>query len=97
MSAHQFGASGLWEQDDGENWDQSTRGVRGVVSSRSPLNYAMGLGHGEFIDEEGVPLYIEGLRSEHYQLWQYRAWAELMAADSWADWQANHSRPGETV
>ncbi|MGE0056952.1 MAG: Rieske 2Fe-2S domain-containing protein [Dehalococcoidia bacterium] len=97
MSAHQFGASGLWEQDDGENWDQSTRGVRGVVSSRYPLNYAMGLGHGEFIDEEGVPLYIDGLRSEHYQLWQYRAWAELMAADSWADWKANHSRPGETV
>ncbi|MGE0687724.1 MAG: SRPBCC family protein [Dehalococcoidia bacterium] len=96
-SGHQFGAAGLWEQDDGENWDQSTRGVRGVISGRYPLNYQMNLGRGEIIQEEDGPAHVEQFVNENYQLWQYRAWAELMAAESWADWKANHSRPQGTV
>jgi len=92
QSGRTFGASGMLEQDDGENWDQSTRGVRGVVSGRYPLNYTMGKGHGEMIRDEQGPPRIDGLRSEHGQLWTYRAWSEWMAADSWADLKANHSR-----
>ena len=42
-----FGPAGLLEQDDGENWDQSTRATAGVVARRYPLNFAMGLGHGK--------------------------------------------------
>src|SRR5690606_26594348 len=55
ISGHTFGASGMLEQDDGENWDQSTRGVRGVVTGRYPLNYQMGKGHGEIIEDETTP------------------------------------------
>ena len=93
LSEHTFAAAGLLEQDDGENWDQSTKGTRGVVASRYPLHYAMGLGHGEFIDDERTPPRIDAFVHEHYHLWQYQAWAELLTAPTWADWQANHSRP----
>ncbi|MGE0060373.1 MAG: Rieske 2Fe-2S domain-containing protein [Dehalococcoidia bacterium] len=92
-AAHTFGASGLLEQDDGENWDQSTRGVVGVVSNRFPLNYQMGLGHGEIIHEENEPPRIQTFVTENYHMWQYRAWAELMQADTWDDWKRNHSKP----
>ncbi|MGE0057549.1 MAG: aromatic ring-hydroxylating dioxygenase subunit alpha [Dehalococcoidia bacterium] len=92
QSSHTFGASGMLEQDDGENWDQSTRGVRGAVSGRYPLNYAMGKGYGEMIIDEQGPPRIDGLRSEHAQLWGYRAWSEWMKAESWDDLRANHSR-----
>ena len=77
---HVFGPAGMLEQEDGENWDQSTRGTAGTVSKRYPLNYSMGLGHGEIIEEElGPPRIITGV-NEHAQLWHYRAWAEWMAA-----------------
>ena len=45
-AVHVFGPAGGLEQEDGENWDQSTRGTRGVVARRYPLHFAMGLGTG---------------------------------------------------
>jgi phenylpropionate dioxygenase-like ring-hydroxylating dioxygenase large terminal subunit len=97
-SSHTFGASGFLEQDDGENWDQSTRGARGVVTARYPLNYQMGLGHGEFTEDENGPKRIDqGQINEHYMLWQHRAWAEFMAATNWAELKKTHSRPEGTV
>ena len=95
VAGHTFGASGMLEQDDGENWDQSTKGTKGVVASRFPLNYAMGLGHGEVIDDEIGPPRIMSHVNEHVQLWTYRAWSEYMAAESWADLKANHTKPTE--
>ena len=35
----------------------------------------MSLGHGEVVDEEGGPPYIEAKVNEHAQLWYYRSWA----------------------
>ena len=90
---HIFGPSGLLEQDDGENWSQSTRAARGVASRRLGLNMQMGLGRDEVVTNEGGEHYIEGLISEHGQRWLYRAWTEWMAARDWAELKANHSRP----
>ena len=87
----------MLEQDDGENWDQSTRGQRGVVTGRYPLNYQMGLGHGEIINDEIGPPRIDAFVNEHAQLWHYRAWSEFMAAESWDDWKRTHSIPEGTV
>ena len=92
-SEHHFGPAGLHEQDDGENWDQSTVGARGVVAARHPLNYTMGLGHDEIIDDEYGPPRLDTRVSEHGQLWLYRAWAEMMAAPTWAAYRESHSRP----
>ena len=90
-----FGPAGLLEQDDGENWGESTRAMQGVVSKRFPINYSMNLGRGEIIDNEGGPPHIEAKINEHAQLWHYRAWSEWMAAESWQDLKEIHSRVPE--
>ena len=91
-STHTFGAAGMLEQDDGENWGQSTMGSKGIASGRYPLNYSMNLGRGEVIDDELGPPRIEtDAVTEHPQLWHYRAWADWMAAESWPDLEANHT------
>ncbi len=90
-----FGPAGLLEQDDGENWGESTRGMQGVVSKRYPVNYAMNLGRGEILENEGEPPLIEASINEHAQLWHYRAWSEWMSAESWQDLRERHSRVPE--
>jgi phenylpropionate dioxygenase-like ring-hydroxylating dioxygenase large terminal subunit len=98
-STHTFGAAGMLEQDDGENWGQSTRGMVGSVTRHFPLNYAMHKGLGKVTHEEGSPPYIESPSvTEHPQLWHYRNWADWMAAESWADLKANHTPiPDDTL
>jgi phenylpropionate dioxygenase-like ring-hydroxylating dioxygenase large terminal subunit len=97
-SNHIFGPAGMLEQDDGENWGESTKGARGTVSSRYPLNYSMALGRDKVTTDEDGPPHIVTSINEHPQLWTYRAWAEWMAADSWDDLRANHSAvPRDTV
>jgi nitrite reductase/ring-hydroxylating ferredoxin subunit len=95
---HAFGPAGLLEQDDGENWDQSTRQTRGPIARKYPLNYSMSLGRGAPTVPEAGPVYIDTALSEHAQLWFYRAWAELMDAQNWPE--LAHTRaaaPLETV
>ena len=85
------GPGGLVEQDDSENWEQSTKGSKGAISRKVPIHYGMGLGHGDYVEELGGPPLIETQATEHPQRWFYRGWAEWMAAESWAELQANHS------
>ena len=76
-ASHTFGPAGMLEQEDGENWGESTKAARGIISQRYPLNYQMNLGLGQVItEEEGGPPHIETSVNEHAQLWLYRAWAE---------------------
>ena len=86
-----IGPAGLQEQDDSENWEQSTIGSRGFAGRAFPLNYAMGLGRGEFIEEDTGPVRLEAGVNEHAQRWFYRGWAEWMTAASWAELKASHS------
>ena len=60
--------AGMFEMDDGENWDQSTDGTRGVVARRNDLNYTMGLGYGVIVDDELGPPRVEVAYNEHAQL-----------------------------
>jgi hypothetical protein len=92
-SNRHLGPAGMFEQDDGENWHQSTVGTRGNVSRRRPLNYAMGLGHGEVIEDEQGPPRIDTLTNEHAQLWMYGAWAAFMDAPTWSELRATHEQP----
>ena len=86
-----FGPAGLLEQDDAENWSQSSRGASGTVTRRYPLNMSMGLGHDEVIEDESAPPRIETVINEHPLLWLYRSWAEWMTAESWTELRTNHS------
>jgi len=90
---HVFGPAGLLEQDDGENWSQSTRSARGVAGRELGQALVMGLGHDEMRVGASGEHYIEGLISEHGQRWLYRAWTDWMSARDWADLQANHAQP----
>ncbi len=95
---HTFGPTGMLEQDDGENWGESTRAMRGVVSQRFPLHYAMGIGHGEVLsDEEQSSPHIQTQVNEHAQLWHYRAWAEWMSSDSWDELRRRDFSAGDRL
>ena len=91
------GPAGVFEQDDGENWGQSTKGTAGTVSKNYPLHYAMNLGKGEIVDDETGPPRIDTSNNEHSQLWFYHSWSEWMSAETWSDLRDNHSLPEGTM
>jgi phenylpropionate dioxygenase-like ring-hydroxylating dioxygenase large terminal subunit len=92
-SNRHFGPAGMFEMDDGENWDQSTFGARMHVARKNDLNYSMALGLEYPSSLEGTPPLIHTLTNEHCQRWHYRCWAEYMAATSWQELRDHHSRP----
>jgi len=91
MANHTFGPAGLLEQDDGENWSHSTRGSKGTVTRRRPLNFSMGRGQDQVEVDESGQSRIETVVNEHGQRWTYRSWQEWMQAESWDDLISNHS------
>jgi len=94
---HTFGPAGMLEQDDGENWSQSTLATRSPVARRHPLNYSMNLGRGHIAESQpGLPS-IETHINEHAQLWTYRAWADWMTAADWPALKRDHAMPAGVV
>jgi hypothetical protein len=91
-SNRHFGPAGMFEQDDGENWEQSTDGAASPFAGDIDLNYSMGVGRDAFVFEPGAPPRIETLINEHAQLWMYRSWADYMSAASWAEYARDHVR-----
>jgi 3-phenylpropionate/trans-cinnamate dioxygenase alpha subunit len=81
----------MLEQDDGENWSQSTRASRGVKARSYRHNMRMGLGHDDVLTDDSTVSRVETTISEHAQRWLYRNWMDWLAADSWADLKANHA------
>ncbi len=77
------GPAGTWEQDDADNWIQVTRSGLGAVARRVPLNYQMGIGHYQQNDE--LKGRLGHVYSDGNQRDMYRRWADLMAAERWAD------------
>jgi 3-phenylpropionate/trans-cinnamate dioxygenase alpha subunit len=83
-----FGPSGTFEQDDMDNWQGCTQTGRGVVARRAFLSYEMGLRHEHFDEDLGA--WASDYRySESNHRGFYRRWAQLMAAESWADVRTN--------
>ena len=58
---HVFGPAGLLEQDDGENWSQSTRSARGVASRKLGQHIPMGLGRDQAVAAPRAAAFIEGV------------------------------------
>ena len=92
-----FSPSGTFEQDDMDNWQECTRTCRGVASRRMALNYQMGIGHERF--DQGLGAWASEQRiSESNHRHFYRRWAELMAAESWAELEPRaQAQPTEPV
>lgn len=95
MANRVFGAAGVLEQDDGENWSQSTAQSRGLASRRVKHLVNMGVGRGKVVKEHGLAR-IEGLTNEHGQLWTYHSWAQWMKGTSWDELRAA-TTPGDIL
>ena len=69
-----FSAGGMLEQDDGENWLEIQKVLRGYVAGHSTLNLQMGLGH-ERTDDPRFPgktnhVFAETAARGFYQRWR---------------------------
>ena len=95
MANRIFGPAGVLEQEDGENWAQATAQSRGIASRRVKHLLNMGLGRGQIIKEAGLSR-IEGLTSEHAQLWTYHSWAQWMKGLSWEELK-QATTPGDCI
>lgn len=92
---HVFGPAGILEQEDGENWAQSTMQAFGDQSSAIPNSLRMNIGNGKIIHEHGLAR-IEGHTNEHAQLWTYTAWAAWMSGCGWAALR-ERTTPGDVI
>ena len=74
-----FGAGGMFEQDDMENWGEITQGLRGPIAKRLMLQYKMGVG-GPRKDRpiKGLKDMMVGGLSEDSERSFYRHWQKLM-------------------
>ncbi len=83
-ASRRFGPSGMFEQDDSDNWRLSTTGAKSVIGRRHPLNYSMGLRNNDWMEpKEDLPLRRMGSNGDTNQLNFYRHWQELMSGKGW--------------
>lgn len=79
---HTFGTSGVFEQDDAENWRSITRVLRGAYAQDQQLNYQMGRGMLERDEAwpgpgEAYPLNYAEFNQRAY----HRRWHDYMVGD----------------
>ncbi len=91
MATHLFGPAGLLEQDDGENWIQSTRAARGVVGATLGQTLQMGIGKDEARRGPAGEHFIDTTINEHGQRWFYRGWVDWMTAGDWGELRGHHT------
>jgi len=79
-----FSPSGVFEMDDGENWEYSTRTNAGFVTRQQDLY--LGLGQSTRIEAPDMPGNVfQGQINEANQRAFYRRWLDLMMAPRWHD------------
>lgn len=76
-----FGPSGIFEQDDGENWSEIQAISHGWRTSTVPLNYQMGIG--TEIEDGVYPGMTSALYSDAAGRRFYQRWADLMNTPAW--------------
>ena len=75
-----FSAGGIFEQDDGENWLEIQKVLRGHMARRQKLNLGMGIGH-DRIDHPKFPGKINNVYGEEAARGFYRRWAEMISTE----------------
>ena len=74
-----FGAGGMFEQDDMENWGEITQGLKGPMAKRLMLQYKMGVGRPRKERPiKGLKDLMVGGLSEDSERSFYRNWQRLM-------------------
>jgi hypothetical protein len=72
-----FSMGGMWEQDDGENWLEIQKVLRGYKARNQPLNIQMGLGHSS-TEDPLFPGKTNHVFGEEAARGFYKRWADLM-------------------
>ena len=86
------GPGGMTEEDDMENWNYAAKASKGVIASRQPYNYQMGMNHIESHPElPGSLVYNMG---EQNQFGMYAFWAALMASEDWDEVMSRRKKRG---
>jgi len=83
-----FSPAGMFEQDDGENWIEVQRVLRGTKSRRQPFNLQMGIGNEQ--SDSRFPGKLSYVFSEAAARGFYTRWARMMAGESHAELAAAH-------
>jgi ethylbenzene dioxygenase alpha subunit len=79
-----FSPAGVFEMDDGENWELATRSGQGVVTRRQRLYYGLGLDTA--ITHPELPGNVHrGQINDANQRAFYDRWAALLTAETWDD------------
>lgn len=72
-----FSPSGVFECDDGENWENATHSNAGVVTRRQPLNYGLGLNSSVEHGELKGNIHKRAINDANQRAF-YARWLELM-------------------
>ena len=83
LSIRCFTPAGLLEQDDGENWNEIQKVLKGWMARQRPFNTQMGLGHAK-IDADGLPGRTSNGFAEDGARHFYQRWVDLLQAKTWA-------------
>ena len=83
-SISRFGTSGMFEQDDMDNWNACVAASKSLMARRVPQHMGMGLGHE--IKHAVMPGTVEpGSSNEVVQRAFYARWEEFMTTTSWKE------------
>jgi phenylpropionate dioxygenase-like ring-hydroxylating dioxygenase large terminal subunit len=90
FSLRTFNPAGLFEQDDGENWNEIQKVLKGHVARSNMFNAQMGLGHAS-VDLNGFPGMTNFGYGEEAARHFYGRWADMIASESWSDLEKRES------
>ena len=80
-----FSPSGIFEMDDGENWENATLANEGVVTRKQHLHYGLRVGTSRRDDPELPGNISRPMYSDVNQLAFYQRWIDFLTAESWDD------------
>lgn len=84
LSQQIFNPSGMFEQDDMDNWNGCTQSGRSLTARKYPQNIAMGIGH-EITRDDMPGVLVASSINEQTQRGLYAGWQDFMNAESWKD------------
>jgi len=83
VSQYRFSPSGVFEQDDMDNWIQVTGAAKSLIGRRHPANYQM-TGNEPPIEID-LPGIVKSRFSDNNQLSMYMHWAKMLQAKNWSE------------
>jgi 3-phenylpropionate/trans-cinnamate dioxygenase subunit alpha len=83
VSQYRFSPTGVFEQDDMDNWIQVTAAARSLIGRRYPANYQMSLS--EPPTEVGLRGQLASRWSDSNQLSLYLHWAKMLESQNWSE------------